>query len=80
MFGTPKSNQSGKEPYLIETTRPPFEIHDAGKHTRPMLAKFAERRRCAETFLPRTVIHLLYVLQRTAQEFNYGCVNTDLCL
>ena len=32
MFGTLKSTKSGKDPYLIEAIRPPFEIHEAGKH------------------------------------------------
>lgn len=51
MFGTLKSNQSSKDPYLIETTRPAFEIHEAGKQC---LQKFFAERRCAET-----VIHFI---------------------
>ena len=32
MFGTLKYNGTSGDPYLIETTKPPFHTQDVGKH------------------------------------------------
>ena len=52
MFGTLKSNKTGKDPYLIETTRPPFKINEAETPDQCLPRPFI-------TFLPRTVIRFI---------------------
>ena len=62
MFGTLKSNQTDNDPYLIETTRPPFKINEAGtldQCLQKLPRKEGVSRPFISLFLPRTVIHFI---------------------